>query len=44
VVDEKQGVRYARDYEHIVIDTPTRPTPEDLKTSGGDNEAKAVVL
>ena len=32
VVDEKQGVRYARDYEHIVIDTPARPTPEDLKT------------
>jgi chromosome partitioning protein len=32
VVDEKQGVRYARDYEHIVIDTPARPTPQDLKT------------
>jgi chromosome partitioning protein len=32
VVDEKQGVRYARDYEHIVIDTPARPAPEDLKT------------
>ena len=32
VVDEKQGVRYARDYEHIVIDTPARPTPRDLKT------------
>ena len=28
VVDEKQGVRYARDYEHIVIDTPARPTLE----------------
>jgi chromosome partitioning protein len=32
VVDEKQGVRYAREYEHIVIDTPTRPTPQYLKT------------
>ena len=32
VVDEKQGVRYARDYEHIVIDTPARPPPEALKT------------
>lgn len=32
VVDEKQGVKYARDYEHIVIDTPARPTPEELKT------------
>jgi len=32
VVDEKQGVRYARDYEHIVMDTPARPTPQDLKT------------
>jgi len=32
VVDEKQGVRFARDYEHIVIDTPARPTLQDLKT------------
>ena len=32
MVDEKQGVRYARDYEHIVIHTPARPTPEHLKT------------
>jgi chromosome partitioning protein len=32
VVDEKQGVRFARDYEHIVIDTPARPDPEELKT------------
>ena len=32
VVDEKQGVKFARDYEHIVIDTPARPSPEDLKT------------
>jgi len=32
VVDEKQGVRYARDYEHIVIDTPARPDPDELKT------------
>ncbi|MEG4202611.1 ParA family protein [Microcoleus sp. Pol7_A1] len=32
VVDEKQGVRFARDYEHIVIDTPARPNPDELKT------------
>jgi chromosome partitioning protein len=32
VVDEKQGVKFARHYEHIVIDTPARPAPEDLKT------------
>lgn len=32
VVDEKQGVRFARQYEHIVIDTPARPSPDDLKT------------
>jgi chromosome partitioning protein len=32
VVDEKQAVKYARQYEHIVIDTPARPSPEELKT------------
>ncbi|MDB9512574.1 ParA family protein [Kamptonema animale CS-326] len=32
VVDEKQGVKFARDYEHIVIDTPARPAPDELKT------------
>lgn len=32
VVDEKQAVKYARQYEHIVIDTPARPTTEELKT------------
>ena len=32
VVDEKQGVKFARNYEHIIIDTPARPTPDDLKT------------
>jgi chromosome partitioning protein len=32
VVDEKQGVRFARLYEHIVIDTPARPNPDELKT------------
>jgi len=31
VVDEKQA-KYARHYEHIVIDTPARPTTEELKT------------
>lgn len=32
VVDEKQGVRFARQYEHIIIDTPARPSPDELKT------------
>lgn len=32
VVDERQAVRFARQYEHIVIDTPARPAPDELKT------------
>jgi chromosome partitioning protein len=38
VVDERQAARYAREYEHIVIDTKARPDIEDLKalTEGGD--------
>jgi len=32
VVDEEQGVKYARKFEHIVIDTPARPSDENLKT------------
>jgi len=32
VVDEKQGIRFGRSYEHIVIDTPARPAPDELKT------------
>src|SRR5215471_2590209 len=31
VVDERQGPRYARDYEHIVIDTEARPNDDDLR-------------
>lgn len=31
VVDEKQSVRFAKEFEHIVIDTQARPTEEDLK-------------
>jgi chromosome partitioning protein len=31
VVDEKQAVRFAKDFEHVVIDTQARPTEEDLK-------------
>ena len=30
VIDERQAARFARDYEHIVIDTQARPTQEDL--------------
>jgi len=31
VVDERQAARYARDYEHVVIDTQARPSQEDLQ-------------
>ena len=31
VIDERQAARFARDYEHIVIDTQARPTAEDLQ-------------
>lgn len=31
VCDEKEGVRFARSYEHIVIDTAAQPTKEELK-------------
>jgi chromosome partitioning protein len=32
VVDEKAAVKFARQYDHIIVDTPARPAPEDLKT------------
>jgi len=32
VVDEKQAVKFARDFEHIVVDTPARPDSNELKT------------
>lgn len=35
VVDERQAVRYAREHEHIVIDTQARPNQEDLKALAG---------
>lgn len=35
VVDELQGVRYAREFEHIVIDTQARPSKDDLKLLAG---------
>lgn len=31
VVDERQSAKYARDFEHIVIDTKARPEKNDLK-------------
>ena len=31
VVDDRQAARFAREYEHIVIDTQARPIPEDLE-------------
>ncbi len=35
VVDERQGMRYAREYEHIVVDTQARPSSDDLKALAG---------
>lgn len=31
VVDERQAARFARDFEHIVIDTKARPEEDDLR-------------
>lgn len=31
VIDERQAAKYARSFEHIVIDTPARPNQEDLE-------------
>ena len=31
VIDERQAARYARDFQHIVIDTRARPEQEDLE-------------
>ncbi|QCS48024.1 ParA family protein (plasmid) [Picosynechococcus sp. PCC 11901] len=38
VVDEREGIRAARKYEHVVIDTPARPEVEEIKSlsRGGD--------
>ncbi len=35
VVDELQGVRFSRQFEHIVIDTQARPSKDDLKLLAG---------
>jgi chromosome partitioning protein len=35
VIDERQAARYARDFEHIVIDTAARPSREDLEALAG---------
>jgi chromosome partitioning protein len=35
VVDERQAARYGRDFEHVVIDTQARPSPEDLRALAG---------
>jgi chromosome partitioning protein len=35
VIDERQAARYARDFEHIVIDTQARPSREDLDALAG---------
>jgi chromosome partitioning protein len=32
VVDEKAAVKFARQYEHIIVDTPARPALDELKT------------
>ena len=35
VVDERQAAKFARDFEHVVIDTQARPTQEDLEALAG---------
>jgi chromosome partitioning protein len=35
VIDERQAVKYAKDFEHIVIDTEARPEREDLEALAG---------
>ena len=35
VIDERQAARFARDYDHIVIDTQARPNREDLEALVG---------
>jgi chromosome partitioning protein len=35
VIDERQAARYARDFQHIVIDTQARPSREDLEALAG---------
>ena len=35
VIDERQAARYARDFDHIIIDTPARPEPGDLEALAG---------
>lgn len=35
VVDERQAARYARDFEHVVIDTEAQPVREDLEALAG---------
>ncbi len=35
IVDERQAARYARDFEHIVIDTEARPNEDDLRALAG---------
>jgi chromosome partitioning protein len=42
VVDERQAVRYAREFEHIVIDTEARPNREDLETLAGGCELLVI--
>jgi len=35
VIDERQAARFARDFEHVIIDTQARPEEEDLKALAG---------
>ena len=35
VVDERQAARYAREFEHIIIDTEARPNEDDLRALAG---------
>lgn len=42
VIPESQVARYARDHEHVVIDTPARPTREELADLAGGCDALVI--
>lgn len=44
VCDERQAVRFSRDFEHIVFDTQARPSKEDLETLAGGCDQLIIPL
>jgi chromosome partitioning protein len=44
VVDERQAVRYAREFAHIVVDTQARPSEDDFRVLAGGCDQLVVPL